>query len=130
MPIHEAVTLVLVLAILSTGAFVTLNALLEHRRKMAEIERGESDIDPYALTNEAEFFAVATEYFLERPDLLQQKHPELFDALERIFRLDLASRAERLKQAIRARPPKIGRNSRCPCGSGIKFKKCCLKHAR
>ena len=40
MPIHEAVTLVLVLAILSTGAFVTLNALLEHRRKMAEIKHG------------------------------------------------------------------------------------------
>ena len=24
------------------------------------------------------------------------------------------------------RVPKIGRNEKCPCGSGIKFKKCCL----
>lgn len=24
--------------------------------------------------------------------------------------------------------PKIGRNSLCPCGSGRKFKNCCLKH--
>jgi len=24
------------------------------------------------------------------------------------------------------RPPKVGRNEPCPCGSGIKFKKCCL----
>ncbi len=40
MPIHEAVTLVLALAILITGAFVTINALLEHRRKMAEIKHG------------------------------------------------------------------------------------------
>ena len=24
------------------------------------------------------------------------------------------------------RVPKIGRNAKCPCGSGIKFKKCCL----
>jgi len=24
------------------------------------------------------------------------------------------------------RPPKIGRNDPCPCGSGKKFKKCCL----
>jgi len=25
------------------------------------------------------------------------------------------------------RPPKVGRNEPCPCGSGKKFKKCCLK---
>ena len=24
------------------------------------------------------------------------------------------------------RVPKIGRNEKCPCGSGIKFKKCCI----
>ncbi|MBC8391880.1 MAG: SEC-C domain-containing protein, partial [Deltaproteobacteria bacterium] len=23
--------------------------------------------------------------------------------------------------------PKVGRNDPCPCGSGKKFKKCCLK---
>ena len=33
------------------------------RRKMAEIEAGTSDINRYALTNEAEFFAVIAEYF-------------------------------------------------------------------
>ena len=26
-------------------------------------------------------------------------------------------------------PPKIGRNDYCPCGSGLKFKKCCLNQA-
>lgn len=26
------------------------------------------------------------------------------------------------------REPKIGRNEPCPCGSGIKYKKCCLPH--
>lgn len=25
------------------------------------------------------------------------------------------------------RPPKVGRNEPCPCGSGKKFKKCCLR---
>jgi len=25
------------------------------------------------------------------------------------------------------KPPKVGRNDPCPCGSGKKFKKCCLK---
>src|SRR5579884_2888420 len=24
--------------------------------------------------------------------------------------------------------PKIGRNDYCPCGSGLKYKKCCLEH--
>ena len=27
---------------------------------------------------------------------------------------------------IKNNQPKIGRNEPCPCGSGIKFKKCCL----
>ena len=56
------------------------------RKKIAEIMKGRSDINPYGATNEAEFFAVASEYFFERPDLLQQKHPELYSLLEQIFR--------------------------------------------
>lgn len=28
---------------------------------------------------------------------------------------------------MRRRPPRIGRNEPCPCGSGRKFKKCCLR---
>lgn len=28
------------------------------------------------------------------------------------------------------RPPRVGRNDPCPCGSGKKFKKCCLALAR
>ena len=44
-----------------------------------------SDIDMYGATNHAEFFAVISEYFFERPDLLQANHPELFEMLERIF---------------------------------------------
>ncbi len=50
-----------------------------------EIKANESDIDPYGITNEAEFFAVVSEYFFKRPDLLQQKHPALFTRLEEIF---------------------------------------------
>jgi len=26
---------------------------------------------------------------------------------------------------VRRLSPKIGRNDKCPCGSGVKFKKCC-----
>jgi MtfA peptidase len=50
-----------------------------------QIKSNRSDIDPYGATNEAEFFAVAAEYFFERPDLLQSKHPELYKLLESIF---------------------------------------------
>jgi MtfA peptidase len=59
--------------------------------EMHKISAGKSDINPYALTNEAEFFAVAAEYFFEKPGQLQQKHPELYASLSRIFGQDLAN---------------------------------------
>ncbi|WP_298468225.1 hypothetical protein [uncultured Erythrobacter sp.] len=40
MPIHESVMMVLVMAILSLGAFATIHSFLAHRRKMAEIKHG------------------------------------------------------------------------------------------
>jgi Mlc titration factor MtfA (ptsG expression regulator) len=97
------------------------------RREMREIERGDSDLDPYALTNEAEFFAVATEYFFERPGLMQRKHPELFGLMQKVFQQDLAGRLSALRRERKRRPRRLGRNSPCPCGSGRKFKKCCLR---
>ncbi len=95
------------------------------RRKMAEIEAGESDINRYALTNEAEFFAVSSEYFFERPGLMHSRHPVLYAALERVFNQDLRTRAAALRRELARGRPKFGRNSPCPCGSGRKFKKCC-----
>jgi len=59
------------------------------RQEVEAIERGESDIDEYALTNKAEFFAVAAEYFFNRPAAMADKHPRLFALLERIFAQDL-----------------------------------------
>lgn len=99
------------------------------RRKMAEIRSGDSDIDPYALTNEAEFFAVTTEYFFERPGVMRRKHPELYAMLARAFRQDLASRAGAIARELKRGRPRFGRNSRCPCGSGLKYKKCCRSRA-
>jgi preprotein translocase subunit SecA len=35
---------------------------------------------------------------------------------------------EQLRKGQPARvPPKVGRNAPCPCGSGKKYKNCCLK---
>lgn len=59
------------------------------RQEMEAIERGQSDIDDYATTNKAEFFAVAAEYFFNRPAAFADKHPRLFSLLERIFDQDL-----------------------------------------
>lgn len=54
-------------------------------REIKNIMTDRSDIDPYGATNEAEFFAVAAEYFFERPDLFKQKHPELYELMAKIF---------------------------------------------
>ncbi len=61
-------------------------------KKMNEIYEGESDINPYAGTNQAEFFSVASEYFFERPKLLKKKHPDLYDHLEKLFRQDMSEK--------------------------------------
>lgn len=97
------------------------------RRKMKEIADGDSDIHAYGLTNEAEFFSVVSEYFFERPELMRRKHPELFAMLQKVFRQDLGSRLQDFRRELTARPKKFGRNSPCPCGSGMKYKKCCLR---
>jgi len=47
-------------------------------------------IDPYAATDPAEFFAVLSEVFFERPALLQAGHPELYVELARFYQLDPA----------------------------------------
>ncbi|WP_089783053.1 zinc-dependent peptidase [Chitinophaga sp. YR573] len=53
--------------------------------EMQRIEAGHSDINPYAVTNEAEFLAVASEYFFQKPGELKQHHPEIYEQLSRIF---------------------------------------------
>lgn len=45
-------------------------------------------MDKYGATNPAEFFAVATETFFEKPEKMQEKHPELFEELKKYYRLD------------------------------------------
>ena len=100
------------------------------RRKMEQMRRGDSDINPYGLTNEAEFFAVASEYFFERPGVMERKHPELYAMLSRVFNQNPGDRAAALAREMKRGRPQFGRNSPCPCGSGVKYKKCCLKRSR
>ncbi len=53
---------------------------------------GESALRPYAATNPAEFFAVATEAFFTRPDVLVQHERELYVALRAFYRQDTIRR--------------------------------------
>ena len=48
----------------------------------------ETVLDEYGATNPAEFFAVATETFFEKPHQLYQKRPELYGELQRYYQLD------------------------------------------
>ena len=43
----------------------------------------------------------------------QQKNPPIHQQID----------MEKLKKSLNS----IGRNAACPCGSGLKFKKCCLR---
>ena len=54
-------------------------------QEMHRVASENSDINPYALTNEAEFLAVASEYFFTKPEKLHSKHPELYEQLTHIF---------------------------------------------
>lgn len=58
--------------------------------EIKKIADNQSDINPYATTNEAEFFAVVSEYFFENPTRMKGHHPELYDKLTMIFAQDPA----------------------------------------
>ena len=59
------------------AAFAALNA---------QLDAGQTPlIDPYAATEPAEFFAVASEYHFERPDLLAQAFPAVAQQLRQFY---------------------------------------------
>ena len=95
--------------------------------EMNKIRHGHSDINPYGLTNEAEFFAVVSEYFFENPVRMKQKHPELYRMLEQIFHQDPQSRIRHaLQTMINPKQVALNHQASCPCGSGKTFQQCCL----
>lgn len=65
---------------------------LEFDALLDAVDRGEETfLDPYAAEDEAEFFAVATEDFFERPVELLDTHPRLYALLNEFYGLDPAS---------------------------------------
>lgn len=52
-------------------------------------ERGKRSVmDHYGATNRAEYFAVATECFFEKPRQMKKKHPKLYQVLKDYYRQD------------------------------------------
>ena len=75
--------------------------LMKEYRALGEAaERGqETLIDQYGATNPAEFFAVITEEFFERPKALHEVHPELYAELKKFFRQDTLARLEKAQKS-------------------------------
>lgn len=84
--------------------------------KISGIERKKSNIRDYGATNKAEFLAVASEYFFERPKMMKAKHSILYSALSDLYRQDVLRISEDIK--IRKKAP--------PCKSGKRYKHCCM----
>lgn len=58
-----------------------------------DVEEGRTTVlNEYGATNPAEFFAVATETFFEKPEQLKAAEPDLYDQLRQFYRQDPASR--------------------------------------
>jgi len=62
----------------------------EMKKEIRKIKTGSSDISPYALTSDAEFLAVASEYFFVAPSEFKKKHPELLAYLQKIFQQEVS----------------------------------------
>ena len=65
----------------------TLSSEFESLNEAAE-KNIKSVMDFYGATNPAEFFAVATETFFEKPTQLQDTHPDLFEELKTYYAVD------------------------------------------
>jgi MtfA peptidase len=65
----------------------------EYKHLIDEImHHHKTDLDTYGATNPAEFFAVITEYFFERPKQLKRLHPELYEQLTLFYQQDPTER--------------------------------------
>lgn len=52
-----------------------------------KILNGESDINSYASSSQAEFFTVVSEYFFNCPERFKENHPELFVILTKMYQI-------------------------------------------
>ena len=61
----------------------------EYTRHCKRVGSGKKSVmDSYGAVNPAEFFAVASETFFEKPRQLKMKHAELYDELQQFYQVD------------------------------------------
>jgi Mlc titration factor MtfA (ptsG expression regulator) len=72
-----------------TGAYEDFRKRARRRRRGKRLR-----IDDYAAENDAEFFAVACEYFFEQPRVLMEEYPRVYRLLVALYRQDPAVRLE------------------------------------
>ncbi len=68
----------------------SLSEAYEHLQKRTQ--NHQSGINPYAVENPAEFFAVMCEYFFTAPQVLTTEYPHVYDQLKHYFRQDPLAR--------------------------------------
>ena len=66
-----------------------LNTEFQRLRRDSALGRS-TVLDDYGATDPAEFFAVATECFFEKPRVLRKRHPDLYEELKSFYRQDPA----------------------------------------
>ena len=61
----------------------------EYQQLLTDVKRGAKTVmNPYGATNPAEFFAVATETFFEKPQQMASRHLDLYNQLKRYYKLN------------------------------------------
>ena len=66
---------------------VWAKVLLKEYERLGK-KKKKSVLRSYGATNPAEFFAVASETFFEKPKQMKKKHPDLFDELKKFYKID------------------------------------------
>ena len=62
--------------------------------RSARSRKRKSRIDAYAAESDSEFFAVASEYFFERPEILKSEYPDVYRLLSSFYRQDPSVRLD------------------------------------
>ena len=76
-----------------TSSFIAWARVLQkdyQRLRIAAQQNHPTFLDKYGATDPAEFFAVATEFFFEKPKELKQIHPDLYNELKSFYQQDPA----------------------------------------
>ncbi|MFC3120902.1 SEC-C metal-binding domain-containing protein [Agaribacter flavus] len=89
-------------------------------------ENMELELEAIALHGLEENFEVLESLSLQEHQELAQEISPAAVALHRYFLAQRTPNFMNPKKKTVTNRPKVGRNEPCPCGSGKKFKKCCL----